>query len=115
MNQLVEESTGEGRPTLERLLQCKLPLKAKLETLKTLDEEIIALVDEDALEDQIEQADIFKERVQQSLFIAEQLITLKIDKSNRCAGVTSEVTSDEPPTTTSLTTVHSDPPVITTV
>ena len=65
MNQLAEESAGKGRPTLERLLQCKLPLKAKLETLKTLDEEIIALVDEDALEDQIEQADVFKERVQQ--------------------------------------------------
>ena len=97
MNQLAEESASEGGATLERLLQCKLSLKEKLETLKTLDEEIIALVDEDALEDQIEQADVFKERVQQSLFIAERLITLKTDKSNPRAGVTSEVTSDEPP------------------
>ena len=61
MNQLAEESASEEGPTLERLLQCKLSLKEKLETLKTLDEEIIVLVDEDALEDQIEQADIFKE------------------------------------------------------
>ena len=45
---------------LERLLQCKLSLKEKLETLKTLDEEIIALVEEDALEDQIEQANILR-------------------------------------------------------
>ena len=37
--------------------------KKKLETLKILDEETIALVDEDALEDQLEQADVLKERV----------------------------------------------------
>ena len=37
--------------------------KEKLETLKILDEETITLVDEDALEDQLEQADVFKERV----------------------------------------------------
>ena len=37
--------------------------KEKLKTLKILDEETIALVDEDALEDQLEQADVFKERV----------------------------------------------------
>ena len=37
--------------------------KEKLETLKILDEETIALVDKDALEDQLEQADVFKERV----------------------------------------------------
>ena len=60
MNQLAEESASEGGPMLERLLQCKLSLKEKLETLKTLDEEIIALVEEDALEDQIEQADILR-------------------------------------------------------
>ena len=39
---------------LERLLQCKLSLKEKLETLRPLDEGINALVDKDALEDQIE-------------------------------------------------------------
>ena len=87
--------------------------KEKLETLKILVEETIALVDEDALEDQLEQADIFKERVQQSLFIAELLITLKTDKLNPHTSVTREVTSDEPPTTTSLTTVHSDPSIVT--
>ena len=38
-------------------------LKEKLETLKILDEETTALVDEDVLEDQLEQADAFKERV----------------------------------------------------
>ena len=63
MNQWAEESDSEEGPTLEKLLQCKLSLKEKLEALKILDEEIIALVDEDPLEDQIEQADVFKERV----------------------------------------------------
>ena len=83
MNRLAEESTIEEGSTLESLLQCKLSLKEKLQTLKTLDKEIIALIDEDALEDQIEQADVFKERLQQSIFIAEQLITLKTYNSTK--------------------------------
>ena len=64
MNHLAEESTSEDGPTLERLLQCKLSLKEKLETLKDESHLIIALVDEDPLEDQTDQADVFKERVQ---------------------------------------------------
>ena len=114
MNQLAEESASKDGPTLERLLQCKLSLKEKLETLKALDEEIISLVDEDALDDQIEQADVFKERVQQSVFIAERLITSKTSTAPRTrTSVRSELTSDAPPPSTSLSSVHSDSPVVT--
>ena len=59
MNQLAEESTNEEGSTLESLLQCKLSLKEKLQTLKTLDKDIISLVDGDALEDQIELANVY--------------------------------------------------------
>ena len=59
------------------------------------------LVDEDALEDQIEQTNIFKERVQQSVFIAEQVITLKTLTAPQIhTSVRSELTSDEPPPST---------------
>ena len=46
--------------------------------IKTLDQEILMLVVDDAVEVEIEQTDVFKERVQQSVFSAEWLITLKI-------------------------------------
>ena len=112
MNQLAEESTSGEGPTLERLLQCTLSLKEKQDTLKTLDEEIIMLVDEVALEDQTEQADVFKERVQRSVFIAEQLITLKTPTAQRThTSVRSELTSDEPLSTSSPS-VHSQSPVV---
>ena len=53
--------------TLDRLQQSKLMLQEKLDTLNALDQEILALVEDGALKDEIEQADVFKERLQQSL------------------------------------------------
>ena len=54
MNQLVEDSASEEGPTLERLLQSvKVITDREARDIKTLDEEIIALIDEGALEDQI--------------------------------------------------------------
>jgi len=77
MHQLAEESdTAEG-PSLDRLMQCKLTLSDKLQKLHTLDDEILALVDDEAVEDEIEQADIFKERIQQTVIRVERLITAK--------------------------------------
>ena len=48
MNQLAEGSATEEGLTLDRLQQCKLSLKEKLETLKTLDQEILMLIEDDA-------------------------------------------------------------------
>ena len=57
----------EAEPTSElnvkRLLQLKLSLEEKLSTLKQLDEEILDLVDGEAVEEEIEQADAFKEKI----------------------------------------------------
>ena len=55
----------------------KLTLKKKLETLNTLDQEILVLVEDSVIEDEIEQADVFKERLQHSVIAAERLITSK--------------------------------------
>ena len=121
MNQLAEGSATEEGLILDRLQQCKLSLKEKLETLKTLDQEILMLIEDDAVEDEIEQADVFKERVQQSVFSAERFITLKIrattittnSRPSLHANVSiRETDSDEVATTTSLPTAHSDPIIV---
>ena len=77
MNQLEEASAATGGPALERLLQWKLSLNDKLQKLKSLDNEILALVSDDAIDDEIEQADVFSERLQQSIISVDQLISSK--------------------------------------
>ena len=57
----------EADPTTELdvngLLQLKLSLDEKLSTLKKLDGEILELVEDGAVEEEIEQADAYKEKV----------------------------------------------------
>ena len=67
MNQLEEASAATGGPVLERLLQWKLSLNDKLQKLKSLDNEILALVNDDAIDDEIEQADVFSAHQQSHL------------------------------------------------
>ena len=52
-----------AEPNVARLRQLKLSLEEKLRTLTRMDEEIVDLVDDDAIQEEIEQADIFKERI----------------------------------------------------
>ena len=54
---------GQDVPDAARLAQIKLSLQEKLTALQQLDAEILELVDEDAVADEIEQADAFKEDV----------------------------------------------------
>ena len=49
------------------LLQCKLTLKEKLDTIKRYDDEILELVGDEEIENEIEQADIFKEKVHRAI------------------------------------------------
>lgn len=60
-------AAGEGEAAAEtdvaRLRQLKLSLEEKLRTLTRMDEEIVDLVEDEAIPDEIEQADIFKERI----------------------------------------------------
>ena len=51
-------------PNLSKLRQYKSFLQEKLDTLNRLDEEVLELVVEEAVEEEIEQADVFKERMQ---------------------------------------------------
>jgi len=77
MNQLEADYDTKDGPTLDRLQQCKLMLKEKLEILNTLNQEILTLVEDSALENEIQHADVFKERLQHSIITIEQLITSK--------------------------------------
>ena len=74
MHQIEEASAVTEGLALERLLQWKLSLNEKLQKLKLLDNEILALVNDDAVEEEIEQVDVFSERLQQSIISVDQLI-----------------------------------------
>ena len=66
-----------GGPAPDKLQQWKLSLTDKLDKLRTLNEEILASIDDDAIEEEIEQSDVFSERMQQSICQVEQLILSK--------------------------------------
>ena len=73
----VIESTTRAGSDLTRLTQCKLALEEKLTTVKQLDAEILDLVQEDELESEIEQADVFAERVQRAIIDANNAIDVR--------------------------------------
>ena len=65
-----KESADDRESILTTLIQCKLSLQGKLDTVKQLDNEILELVDDADVDDEIEQADIFKERLQVAIIDA---------------------------------------------
>ena len=69
----VEETLGKDPVDSTKLSLLKCSLQEKLETLKTLDGEIIDLIDDDKLAEEIEQADAFKETIYEAI--------IKIDKA----------------------------------
>ena len=73
----VIESTTRTGSDLTRLTQCKLTLEEKLTTVKQLDAEILDLVQEDKLESEIEQADVFAERAQRVIIDANNAIDVR--------------------------------------
>ena len=54
------ESTNDMGNIITKLKQCKLALQEKIETVKSLDDEILELVDDNDVENEIEEADTFK-------------------------------------------------------
>ena len=56
-----EDLLAPEKPDLDKLSQLKLTLSEKLETLKSLDSEILDMVKEDDVAEETEQADGFKE------------------------------------------------------
>ena len=71
-----EDLLAPEKPDLDKLSQLKLVLREKLETLKTLDDEILDMVKEDDLADEIEQADDFKEGLYSVLVRIERVLTV---------------------------------------
>ena len=58
-----EELEAEGGPDYAKLQQYKASLTEKLKILAALDDEILDLVEEDELDNEVEQADILRERI----------------------------------------------------
>ena len=68
------QSTDEAELAIPRLMQCKLALEEKLETVKLIDDQILELVPDEEVEDEIKQADIFKKKVQRAIIDASTTI-----------------------------------------
>ena len=63
----IDAALGEGPPNPDDLTLLKMSLKEKLDTLKSLDSEILGLIPEEQLGKEIEQADEYKESVYRAL------------------------------------------------
>ena len=113
MNQLEEASAVTGGPVPEKLQQWKLSLTEKLDKLRALNDEILASIEDDAIADEIEQSDVFSERIQQCICHVEQLILSKPPLPARTHRTSPPHDSpskppDEPPTTITDATTHTD-------
>jgi len=110
MNQMEEGSAVAGGLVLEKLQQWRFSLQDKLDKFCVLNDEILASVEDDAIEEEIEQSDVFSEQIQQCLCYLEQLILSKPATTNR--GSPPHDSSSKSPsesTTTTATTSSTDP------
>ena len=71
------ETTEDLESVVTKLEQCRITLKEKLETLKQLDEEILELVEDSEVDNEIEQADTFKERTHVAIIAANKALETK--------------------------------------
>ena len=94
----VMESTDDVGNIITKLKQCKLALQEKIETVKNLDDEILELVDDDDVENEIEEADTFKERVQRAIIDSTRALEM------RGAVRTTTVTTSTPVVDTAVST-----------
>ena len=91
------EAAAESGLNVAELLQYKLPLEEKLSTLTRLDGEILDLVAEEEVEDEIEQADVFKERIRLVMINIDDAVGTRIPVSTGGHPIpTSPTTSTEP-------------------
>ena len=68
LNEVDALLAADTTPEIAKLTQLKLVIEEKLETLKLLDAEILDLLEEEeALVKEIEQADLYKERIYQAI------------------------------------------------
>ena len=71
------ESTTERELVITKLMQCKLTLEEKLKTIKRYDDEILELVEDEEVEDEVDQADTFNERVHRAMIDVTSAIETK--------------------------------------
>ena len=71
------KSTTERELVITKLMHCKLTLEEKLNTIKRYDNEILELVEDEEVEDEIDQADTFNERVQRAMIDVTSVIETK--------------------------------------
>ena len=71
---------------LSKLTQCKSSLQDKLDILNRLDEEIFDLVTEEEIENEIEHADIFKERM--------RVVMIDVDRAMNSQSMTPPTRTD---------------------
>lgn len=83
MSRVDELMAAEGDPDISTLNQLGMSLKEKLQEVKVFDSEILALVKDEELEEEIAQADLFKERIYSTL--------IRIEKASAPAPVTPAV------------------------
>ena len=97
------EITEDLESVMTKLEQCKITLKEKLEILKQLDEKILELVEDGDVDNEIEQADTFKERIH--VVIIESNKALGTKQSSRITATpipsSGETSSDSPVAVTS--------------
>ena len=73
----IDGALGATPTDSDKLAQLKLSLQEKLETLKQLDSEIVDLTPEDGLEEEIEQADGYKDNVYRALTMIDKALSAK--------------------------------------
>ena len=93
----IEEATDTTAATPDKLLQWKVSLTEKLTKIRTLDDEILTLIENDAIDEEIEQADVFSERLQEVICRIEQLILNKPSVSSTRRSSPSATTPTGPP------------------
>ena len=77
IHQLEGEYEIEDGPMLDRLVQCKVSLNEKLDKLHELDDQILALVEDEDIESEIEQANQFNKRIHKRRFVLEHKISAR--------------------------------------
>lgn len=94
----IDAALGEDLPNADHLTLLKMSLKEKLDTLRSLDSEIVELIPEEELVKEIEQADEYKENVYLALteINKAQTVTSATSVATPASGL---LTSSTPPRT----------------
>ena len=105
LRQIEELLAADTQAHTSRLSQLKLSLQEKLDTLKILDGEILDLVEDDALVEEIKQADSFKEGIYAAMISIEKHCTAPTVVLPTATPTTSTI-GLEPGTTSDQHTLH---------